>query len=161
VKRWVPLALCGLVGCLTPAAPARLLPDGTYRHDVRVEARDLPPQEFHGVLRKIGDRLSLVLLTPFDTTLVRITDAVASDEPQVEAYADEMREQRQRIEQLYLGLKPALVDLEATRTQAFGRDGKVARSGLDDRGVPRETRIDGDGFHIIVTVSHYEEAGHP
>jgi hypothetical protein len=156
------VAALALAGCVTTPAepwhPRRPLPDGSYQHDVSVVMDRVPPQKFNGVLKKGDGRLSLVLLSPFGTTLVRIGDTVDTTAPKVDVYADELKPQAGRIEDAYRDLKPVLLDLATDEVEVFGHDAAVAHAAEDAKGVPRTTTISGHGFTITVEVSGYELA---
>jgi hypothetical protein len=157
--------LCGLAGCVTGErrdeagdAPRRPLPSGAYQHDVDVLIDGMPPQSFQGALKVAAGRSSLVLLTPFGTTLLRIADEGGRDRPRVLIYAQDLRSRSDKITKIYLGLRPALLDLATTRVALFGRDGQVTRSEVDGAGIPRRTTIRGKGYEITVAVRQYELA---
>jgi hypothetical protein len=153
-----------LCSCVTPAvetAPKRLLPDGRYQHDVTVVLPDVPTQSFAGVLSKRGDALSLVLLSPFGTTLARITDDVQRPAPVVAIYSEDLRPQKERVERLYRELRPALLDTERSELELFGHDARVEHEGEAAPGVPLVTAIVGSGFRLTIRVRRYEAATNP
>jgi hypothetical protein len=146
-------------GCVTTPAPApRPTPHGVYEHVVDVGIDDKPPQRFFSVTRLDGRGLHLILLSPFGTTLVRISDDLSGGEPRVETYAEELRPQATRIATLFAALRPVILDASVQELSLWGHDLAVERRRIDAAGIPHETRLKGGGFDILVALRAYEKA---
>lgn len=141
--------------CVTVSeAPNRApLPDGTYLHQVDFWMERSGDQRFKGVLKVKDRQIHLVILSPFDTTLVRIRDRLSADDPQIEVNTPELQTQRDRIREAYLGLKPALVDLQAPTVTIFNRTATVERQNIDSSGVPGLIKITDEHFRFAIEVS--------
>jgi len=152
------LVSLGTFGCVTapPAeVAAKLVPNGVYQHDVAVELHNLDVQHYQGVMRVAAGHVSLAMLTPLGTTLLRITDSTSRNSPEIQVYSADLLPQTARIREGYLDLKPALLNFATKQVELFGHLADVQYENFDEQGVPRTTTVSGTGFHITVTVSHY------
>lgn len=160
MKRWPLVCLLWLAAsCVTSPDPApRPAPHGIYEHIVDVGIDDKPPQRFFSVTRLDGRGLHLILLSPFGTTLVRISDDLTGGDPRVETYAEELRPQATRIATLFEALRPVILDSSVEELSVWGHDLAVERRRIDAAGIPHETRVTGGGFDILVALRAYEKA---
>lgn len=143
-----------LQSCVTTAPVAKVvpLPEGVYRHAVDVHIKDRPPMHYDGVLRVKDGALSLALLSPVGTTLLRVRDHLAEERATVEIYQDELKTQEDRIRRLYVALKPALVATNTASVEIEGYTAVVQHADFDGRGVPRLTTIAMDGLTVAIEV---------
>lgn len=158
MKRLVPLILAS-AGCVTTApSPPKLLPQGVYHHDVSLEMDGKDPQRFTGLLKIDGERMTMVMLSPFGTTMARITDALHEVDDKLIVYADEIKPYQDRMTTIYRALKPAFIDANANEVSVYGRTLRVAHEGKTPPGVPKTTVITGEGIRMAVEVTGYEDA---
>lgn len=146
-----------LTACVTVSPPPQFLPPGVYHHDVSVLLEGKDPQRFVGLMKIEGEHLTMVMLSPFGTTLARVTDELHRDVSQVVVYADELKPVQDKIAAVYQGLKPAFIDTQTTQARIYGRELTVRHEGVALPGVPKVTSIAGEGIRMDVEVTGYEK----
>jgi hypothetical protein len=152
--------LLALAGCVTaPKAEPRYLPAGVYHHDVTVALEGKDPMRFPGILKIDHGKLTMIMLSQFGTTLVRLNDEVHADAVRVAIYADDLKEVEERLVAVYRALKPVLLDVGATEVEVYGRTMTVTHTGTVPPGVPRTTVIEGAGVRLSMEVTRYETTG--
>lgn len=157
MNRTLALLLLLASGCVTtPAVPPQLLPSGVYHHDVLLEMEGKDPQRFSGLLKIDGAKMTMIMLSPFGTTMARITDDLHEEAETLIIYADEIKPYEDRIATIYRALKPAFIDANTTEVRIYGRTLKIAHEGTMTPGVPKVTNITGEGIRMAVEVTGYE-----
>ena len=146
-----------MTGVQTCALPISRLPEGVYHHDVGVFMEGKDPQRFVGLMTLKGGRIGIVMLSPFGTTLARLSDALDQDDLHIDIYTDELKPYQQRLADFFLALKPALVDPTTTEVKAYGHALLVDHLGILN-GVPKLTTISRDGVRITIEVTSFEKA---
>jgi hypothetical protein len=84
-----------------------LLPLGTYLQDISIEPKTGGSFQFQGVLERRAKATVISGLSPFGTTMFRITDDFKG-EPKVEIFVDQLRAHADRVLGFYTGLRPLL-----------------------------------------------------
>lgn len=152
-------ALLLLAACVTTSQESpQLLPEGVYHHDVSLEMEGKDPQKFAGLLKISGDRMTMVMLSPFGTTLARITDHLRDEEENLVVYAEEIKPYEDRMTTIYRALKPAFIDPNTKEIRVYGRTLTIDHQGQAGPGIPRTTVIAGEGIRLAVEVTGFETA---
>src|SRR4051794_31303877 len=105
------LILLFLSSCAT-APPRRLdpaqlvFPYGPYRHQVKLhipKGEDGQPKDFAftSVVETSEEKLQLVALTPFNTTLMKIVETRASGGVKIETYEEHLQAHQAELKQFY------------------------------------------------------------
>ncbi len=157
--RIIALALPLITACVTtPKEPQRLLPEGIYHHSVSLEMEGKDTQKFAGLLKIAGDRMTMVMLSPFGTTLARITDRVSDEDEKLSVYSDEIKPYEDRMATIYRALKPAFIATNTKEVRIYGRTLTIDHEGHAGPGIPKVTVIAGEGIRMAVEVTRFETA---
>lgn len=184
----LPVAALG-PGCATPdrkimrsseASRGLLFPYGVYRHQVRVELSRQPasgPREFgfRGLAQIRSDVIRIAVLSPFNTTLMKLTEDRKTGAITTETYSAAFRKLEPRIREYYSTLRllltlplpvagPGLTVTSLTRDgfpaelkaeQATGES--VIRFGdYDPHRVPGTIEIASPRYTVRIQVAAYE-----
>ena len=153
-----------LFGCATSPRPKvdsqaknRLFPDGTYRHEVTLMLPNGQQHQFQGVVKLAPERIEVVGLSFFNTTVFRVVDNRKNEPPEVHIYIPQLRPQEAKVREMYGLLKKMLLlpHAEAEKTELPG-GGHLSMAGYDERHIPRLLRIQSDKFTVDVKVTSYD-----
>jgi hypothetical protein len=177
------LLACSHVVKKNPEGPRTLLfPYGEYRHDVHVHLVKAPekgPQEmdFHGVVSLQKEKILMLGLSPFGTTLFRVEENRESGDIQIESSIDAIKKHEDRIKNFYKAIREVLTlpisGFEQNPfVQVLGRNEKgfpsrfhmkssqgslnVDLLKFDAEDIPREIDLDSENFSLKIKVTGYE-----
>lgn len=95
----------------------QLFPNGTYKHNVRLELEQAPNPEkpdekrfdLKGLAQVQPEMIKVVGLSPFGTTLFKITENRATGEINVETYVDSLKRVESKIRDYYSVLRHMMI----------------------------------------------------
>lgn len=157
--------LAWLVGCAssyqvkegTTPSSDRLFPDGTYRHDVTLSLPNGQQHHFQGVVKLAPDKIEVVGLSFFNTTVFRVIDDRKGGEPDVHIYVPQLKSQEDKVRSLFGTLRDMLLlpPGEIEKRELPG-GAKVSVANYDEKHIPRNLKIEGPKFTVDVKVIGYE-----
>lgn len=158
--KWL-VALLLLAACTTkplraPPPSDRLYPPGTYQHKVNVQiiepARNI---DLRGVIQSQPERLKVVGLSTFNTTVFRIDENLKTGEIEKEFYVDTIRRNEEKFMFFYTMLKE--LQLARKGQTEFDRQGAHFNlSAPDEKGIYRHIEIKEAHVHLNIEVTGYE-----
>ncbi len=162
------LAACSLVACSTVSmSPQKILtgplyPPGVYEHTVKFELSNSQQQfTMRGVvsLHANPQKISLVGLSPFNTTVFRISQ-VAESEPQVEVFDESLQEHSSDILKNFLIMKQTLLQKREALAKVIRdsdkNDVSITVSDYDQKDIPRKVILSSTKYKIVIEVAGYE-----
>jgi hypothetical protein len=174
--------LAGMCGCsslqkhLSATADRHLLfPPGVYTHQVEIETAAQKKYSFRGIVKISADRVTVIGLSPFQTTVFKIDENRKTKEIKADLYEDTLERHRDSLLEFYSTLS-AFLTLPKNgvdpRVKIVARDsqGKLKEIEVTLRGQPTRVRIDHydtneiaeqfeimhPKFNVVVTVVGYE-----
>lgn len=138
-----------------------IFPYGTYQHKVHFEMKKPVQQNIRmlGVVSIKDQRLSVVGLSPFNTTLFRIVDNFKS-EPEITIFEPRMKPLNEYLLKYYKMMKKVLlVDQKNLPKQIKDENGQTVDlivTDYDDKGIPRLISLKSENYKIKIAVSDYE-----
>jgi hypothetical protein len=162
------------------ASDEKLFPDGTYRHAVQIHIR--PGQEnsrdfnFNGMVQISADWVKIVVLSPFGTTLSKITENRSTGEIQIENQVSSLKRFESKMREYYASLRILLLAPRAPSQadplkvihsfanhlpqdlEVFQGNEKIQFTikKYDEHQVPEEVILKHPKFHVEIEVSGYE-----
>jgi hypothetical protein len=96
------------------AAATPLFPLGQYRHDVKIHINETEKSKakdfsFQGLAKIEHDKLELVVLSPFQTTLMKIDENRLTGDVQTQVYSDALKKYQDKFTPYYALLRQILV----------------------------------------------------
>lgn len=145
----------GLASCVTTTtaqdAPLRPFPDGVYGHHVEFAHQKTGNQIFDGLMTIRDGRVQFVLLSPFATTMARISDSLAADQPEIRLYDPSLQSRPEEVRRAYLAIKPALVHQNVSHLTRPGFAASVHQT-VVGTGLPAAISIVSSDFQIKIQV---------
>ncbi len=126
-----------------------LMGKGIYLQDVKIEPKHGKELRFEGVFRRDAKGVSISGLSPFGTTVFRLTDDFVH-EPKLEVFAEELKNHGGRVLEFYRALRPLLL----LDDKPASGDEHVTTRHSDQR--PRTLHAPGD---IDLEVREYDHEG--
>ena len=184
-------ALGSLLGCAAPgkrmdSGKTRgdlLFPGGKYTHQVQLRIPEAPDPskrsfDFRGIVAISPEVIRIAVLSPFGTTLFRMTENRASGELKVENFVSELKTSEARVREYYADLRKLLLahvheseaggdEVHAVSRDSAGRPVRLEANGgspptryrldaWDERGVPLNVKVEGAHFTVTIEVTSYE-----
>jgi hypothetical protein len=175
---WISLALtaCSTFKVKHPIeSQNRVYPDGSYRHEVSIQTPDGRKQTFDGVVSLAPDKILVVGLSPFGTTVFRLDDDLKTGTQKVDIFVDQLKKHEAKL-RLFYGVLKTMLLLPATSSDGkalhreVGADGllaslettgleesaKIEFSNYDDHRIPLRARVTAKKFNVEIRVTGYE-----
>ncbi len=126
-----------------------IFPLGHYRHAVKLhipKAEDGKPKDFsfEGIVETSAEKINLVMLSPFHTTIMKIHENVKTGEVNVEAFEERIKKFQSKFIEYYARIRKIFV-LEK---------GQIAPQGvkIGEPATPRIIDIEDPHFHLNIKV---------
>lgn len=138
----------------------RLFPYGVYKHDVGVTFQQEGKDQFHrffGILELRPETTRMVALSPFGTTVFRLTEDKKTHQISMEFAFEPLRRLEERFRQFY-SMVQASSDLPMDWKQNIGALEKVGFEVVSYRkdGIPKEMKLQNSRFSVRIEVMNYE-----
>lgn len=150
------LSSCAKAPVKPPPPGAGVYPYGIYQHRVSIRVKQ-PAKDFDmkGVVSYKPDRLSVVGLSAFGTTVFRITEDFKTGKIEKEFYLEIMKQNSERFEYFYALIRELLIAPKGADT--FEKRGaKFRLTKPDELGIPRRAEIEHPQFDLEIQVTGYE-----
>ncbi len=149
----------------------RLFPLGFYRHEVSLDivssAIDATPKSFSfsGMIRLQEDAIDIVVLSPFNTTLIKMHEDLILKLVTTQVFVEDLKKHESKFKDYYFVLKALLLahrDEKGNGPQGFtsvDASNQIATylfTNYDEHGIPDRIRVKHPRFNIEVKVSSYE-----
>ncbi len=140
-----------------PHSSDRLFPEGTYQHSVKIHTEQPAPRtmEMRGIVASRPDKLKVIGLSTFNTTIFRIEEDLKTGEIKKEFYLDIIRQHEARFIEFYQLIRELLIakkgELDFTRKGAH-----FLVSAPDAQGIYRHIQITHPQFSLDIEVTAYE-----
>ena len=151
----------------------QVFPNGTYYHEISIEPKDRSPRKVSGVVQIRKDRIAVVGLSPFSTTLFRIEEDRTTGKVSAEIFHPSLKQYEEKLREFYASLKLLLLlPLEGEGQQGVkiterggdklpreAKSGEITLrlSNYDGNQIPREFEILHPNFRVRVKVTGYED----
>jgi hypothetical protein len=166
-------------GCSTPAkkissheiAKDFIFPYGIYKHDIQFQVlghesadrrETVAPQNYHfkGVIKLGPDLIQVVALSPFGTTVFKITDDLKKNQVTDEIYVDRVKPFEPKLLKYYGNLKTLLTTRRETlapdQTLAVDSETTIQFGKKDDNQIPETVKIMSRAYTVDIEVTGYE-----
>lgn len=152
-----------LLSCATtrPIGDMPAHPLGIYHHQVQVDLSKGSDFELKGIFSHQKEKVSLLGLSPFGTTLLKLESVAGKDT--ISVYNPKLRPLKGKFKALFQVLKENLTKKHGKKDIIIVQSKELAMGPLklrffqyDQKGIPRFIKIEGDDFKVKITVTHYE-----
>ena len=130
-------------------SPDRVYPNGIYRHEVTLHTADGQTHRFNGVVKLSPQRIEVVGLSFFGTTVFRITDDLRT-EATIEIFVYPLKKHEGRLRKIYVLLKKLLL------LSPKGEQKGLKLDAYDEHHIPRHVEITGEKYQVEVKVTGYD-----
>ena len=150
------LAACTTAPPKAPPVSELLYPPGTYQHKVHVHivnpSRDI---DLRGVIQSQPERLKVIGLSSFNTTVFRIDENLKTGEIEKEFYVEAIRRNEEKFMFFYSMLKELqLARKGQTEFERQGAHFKISQP--DEKGIFRRIEITEAHVNLNIEVTAYE-----
>lgn len=174
---WMAIALvaCTHQRTISPDADRSLLfPLGVYTHQIEITLPDEKQYQFKGLVRIAADKVVVVGLSPFQTTLFRLEEDRKSGKVSTEVFQDGLKAHQDKLAEFYTLLRSFLTlprqgngpKIKVTRRDDQGPQEwevtsaqgpvKIDSLSYDDNKIPIRFRILHPRFRVEVYVPQYK-----
>lgn len=148
-----------LVSCSSPQKTfheegprTQVFPNGTYQHEIRLKQKEGGERTFSGVVQIKEDLITVVGLSPFGSTLFKITEDRKTKNIKTEIYVEAFKKYEDKVAGFYQVIRELML-LKLGQTQAPGM--KVLETESD--GAPKKVVLTLEGKEITLSLSNFDE----